>query len=126
MKRYNTLTVETQDRIATITLNRPGALNAANGEMHKELSEVFSDVAHDLSSDVVVLTGAGKAFCAGGDLDWIESMIAEPGKFETILEEAKGIVIGALNMPKPMIGQVTKDDHQLCTISTSLFEIAHF
>ncbi|PHR20680.1 MAG: enoyl-CoA hydratase [Hoeflea sp.] len=106
---YGTLTVETADRITRITLNMPDRLNAANGEMHRELSEAFAEVGRSPDSDVVVLTGAGKAFCAGGDLEWIESMIAQPGKFETILEEAKAIVIGALGMPKPMIGRLNGD-----------------
>lgn len=79
------------------------------GAMHRELSQVFAEVGRCPDSDVVILTGAGRAFCAGGDLDWIEGMIARPGSFETILEEAKAIVIGALGMPKPLLGRLNGD-----------------
>ena len=51
--------------LCTLTLNRPEALNAVNAQMHTELSDIFYDVQNDSDADIVVLTGAGKAFCAG-------------------------------------------------------------
>jgi len=59
---------ETKDRIAYITLNRPEALNALDDELNKELWQVWGDFNSDAAVDVGILTGAGKAFCAGADL----------------------------------------------------------
>ena len=66
---YEMLSVERRDRILTITLERPDQLNAVNTALHTELSRIFVDVKNDPDADVVVLTGRGRAFSAGGDLD---------------------------------------------------------
>lgn len=62
------LVYEKKDRIAYITLNRPDALNALDDELNDELWQVWSDFGQDAAVDVAILTGAGKAFCAGADL----------------------------------------------------------
>jgi enoyl-CoA hydratase/carnithine racemase len=59
---------EKLDRIAHITLNRPGALNALNDQLNGELAECWTEFANDDSVDVAILTGEGRAFCAGADL----------------------------------------------------------
>jgi enoyl-CoA hydratase/carnithine racemase len=59
---------EKRDRIAFVTLNRPEALNSLDDELNGELWEVWSDFNQDEAVDVAILTGAGKAFCAGADL----------------------------------------------------------
>jgi enoyl-CoA hydratase len=66
--RYREITAQRKDRILTLTFNRPAQYNAVNHELHEELSDIFYDIAKDEETNVVVLTGAGKAFCAGGDL----------------------------------------------------------
>ncbi|TPQ50010.1 enoyl-CoA hydratase [Prosthecomicrobium hirschii] len=106
---YQSVTIEVADRIATVTLNRPEVLNAVGAVMHAELRHVFRDLAEREDCDVVVLTGAGRAFCAGGDLAWLQSMIDEPDRFLAILEEAKGIVFSMLELPKPMICRMNGD-----------------
>lgn len=108
-KVYQTLQVETADRVTTIVLNRPYRLNVVDGAMHSELAAVFRDVAGDPDSDVVVLTGAGRAFCAGGDLAWLEAMLSEPDSFLAVIEEAKAIVLSMLEMPKPVICRMNGD-----------------
>ena len=55
-------------RVVTITLNRPDKLNAVNADMHDGIVDALRWAARDEESDVIVLTGAGKAFCAGGDV----------------------------------------------------------
>lgn len=75
MKDYKTILVEKNAAICTITLNRPGKLNSLNGEMTDELMGVLSDVAEDGEISVVLITGAGKAFSAGADLDWFKEII---------------------------------------------------
>ncbi len=59
---------EKQDRIALVTLNRPEALNALDDELNGELWQVWSDFNQDEALDLAILTGAGRAFCAGADL----------------------------------------------------------
>src|SRR5580692_1827158 len=56
------------DNVATITYNRPDALNAVNGEMRRDLNAAFSRFRDDEDAWVAIVTGAGRAFCAGGDL----------------------------------------------------------
>jgi enoyl-CoA hydratase len=100
---YKTITAERRGRILTLTLNRPDQLNAVNAELHTELSRVFVDARHDDEADIVVLTGAGRAFCAGGDIDWMQSSIDRPQDFEETAREAKEIVFGQLDLDKPVI-----------------------
>ncbi|HEY8386757.1 MAG TPA: enoyl-CoA hydratase-related protein, partial [Porticoccaceae bacterium] len=71
LPQYQTIALTRSGRLLTITLNLPDSLNACNLQMHNELAEVFTFAAMDAHSDVVVLTGAGRAFSAGGDLDHI-------------------------------------------------------
>jgi len=56
------------DNVATITYNRPGVLNAVNGEMRRDLNAAFARFRDDEEAWVAIVTGAGRAFCAGGDL----------------------------------------------------------
>lgn len=102
-KDYETLTFAREGRILTITLNLPDSLNAVNARLHTELSRVFTDANTDPDSDVVVLTGAGRAFCAGGDLDWMQEAIDEPAGFEITAAEAKRIIYSQLDLQKPLI-----------------------
>jgi enoyl-CoA hydratase len=63
-----TIVVEKADKVATVTLNRPERLNAVNSVMHEELERFFGKVNRDAEINAIVLTGAGRAFCAGGDI----------------------------------------------------------
>jgi len=105
-ERYETLKVERQGRLLTITMNRPDFLNASDKVMHEELAEVFYDVASDRDSDVVVFTGAGRAFSSGGDIGWMQEMIDQPETFEQTAREAKRIVFSMLDLEKPLIAKV--------------------
>ena len=67
-KDYKNITVVKNKAIATITLNRPEKLNSFNTEMHEELADALDDVAADGESRALLLTGAGRGFCAGQDL----------------------------------------------------------
>jgi len=64
---YETITVKEKDHVATITLNRPEKMNAVNLQMREELVAALQGVAEDPDVMVVVLTGAGRAFCSGLD-----------------------------------------------------------
>jgi enoyl-CoA hydratase/carnithine racemase len=65
---YQTLNFEVSAGVATITLNRPNNMNAMSPQMGAELHEVALEIDADQDIRAVVLTGAGKVFCAGGDL----------------------------------------------------------
>ena len=70
---YDTIKVEKRDKIAIATLNRPEVCNAVNVQMIAELDDFFEEVAKDEEVNVVVLTGAGRYFCAGGDVGDMDS-----------------------------------------------------
>lgn len=65
---YQTLLYEVSDRIGTLTLNRPDAMNATTDEMYHELQDLLARIAADADVGCVILTGAGRGFCAGADL----------------------------------------------------------
>ena len=100
---YQCLQFNRQGRVLTVALNRPEQRNAVNGQLHRELSQVFTDLQRDPQSDIVVLTGNGSAFCAGGDIDWMQQSIDEPEEFERTAREGKDIVFSQLDLEKPLI-----------------------
>ncbi len=100
---YATLLLTRKERLLTVTLNRPDTLNAVNLQMHEELAEVFTFAAMDEGSDVIVLTGAGRAFSAGGDLEHIANNAAHPELFDNEVRLAKRIVFALLDLDKPII-----------------------
>jgi enoyl-CoA hydratase len=100
---YDTMLLTRRDRLLTITLNQPDSLNAVNLRMHEELPEVFIWAASDEHSDVVVFTGAGRAFSAGGNLEHIENNAAHPELFDNEVRLAKRIVAAILDLDKPLI-----------------------
>lgn len=102
-KSYSTIKFSREGRVLTATLNRPQAGNAVNAAMHEELSRLWYDMADDSGSDVLVLTGEGKAFCSGGDLIWLQEAIDDPEVFQRMSGEAKRIVFGQLELEKPLI-----------------------
>lgn len=79
MARYETIVLERKGRIAKVTLNRPEALNAINQLMIRELAAVVDEVEGDEEIDVVILTGAGRAFCAGRDIKEMGQSLDQTG-----------------------------------------------
>jgi enoyl-CoA hydratase len=103
---YEHLRFTQSGRRLTISIDRPGRLNAVNARLHTELARVFVDAAADPASDVIVLTGAGRAFCAGGDVEWMQDAIDEPRSFIDTIREARQIVYGLIDCEKPVIARV--------------------
>lgn len=103
---FETITLETDARgVCTLTLNRPDKHNAMSGQMLQELTLAAKQLAADEPVRVVVLTGAGKSFCAGGDLGWMRQQMDADA--ETRGREARVLaeMLMALNtLPKPVIG----------------------
>ncbi len=102
--QYETIKVTRKNRILTLTLNRPDTLNAVDKLMHRELCTVFHDAADDPHSDVIILTGAGRAFSSGGDIPWMQEMI-DTG-FAQTSREAKRIIAALLDCEKPVIAKL--------------------
>jgi enoyl-CoA hydratase len=103
---YQYLKIDRADGIMTLTLNRPEVKNAANPGMHDELSRVFSDIDRDADVKVVVLTGAGNAFSAGGDLDWLTALQGDPVATAASIANDRRIQNALLDMEKPIIARV--------------------
>jgi enoyl-CoA hydratase len=94
------------DGILLITINRPEVLNATNNRLHWELSRVWLDIADDDETNVVVVTGAGRAFSAGGDLEMIERLAGSANNIACAWKEAGDIVYNMTNLDKPIISAI--------------------
>jgi enoyl-CoA hydratase len=101
---YEHLAFERNDGVLTVRLNRPEAKNAVNAGIHHELSRVFADIRADRETRAVVLTGEGRAFSAGGDLNWFRDM-TEEGR-EALFAEARRIAVDMLEVPQPIVAAV--------------------
>jgi enoyl-CoA hydratase len=104
--RYGGVLVTRKDKILTITLNAPETLNAFTGPMHSSMSRIWDDVNDDPDVHVVVLTGAGRAFSAGGNVITMQQKIDDPALWEAGMPEAKRIVFRILECDKPIIARV--------------------
>ncbi|MFL5804852.1 MAG: enoyl-CoA hydratase-related protein [Roseiflexaceae bacterium] len=104
---YTFITVDRSDAVATVTLARPELHNAFNAAMIAELRDCFTALAHDHATRVVVLTGAGPSFCAGGDLKWMQSSLDWSHEQNTADAAALADMFeAAWTLPKPLIGRV--------------------
>lgn len=108
---FSTIEVEVDEHILTATMNRPDQLNAVNGALHEDLEHLFARVSEDDDVDVVILTGAGRAFCAGGDVKGMAdgSMIPAGGRHAPLTWFTGGpqrLIRNMLSVPQPMIAAV--------------------
>src|SRR5918912_3125537 len=102
--RYHALHCERQDKVLIVSLNRPEALNAINAEPCCSQSQVFADITLDQEINVVVLTGKGRAFSAGGDITWFQDLT--PPQLEALFTEARKIIVDLLEVQQPIIAAV--------------------
>jgi enoyl-CoA hydratase len=103
LPEFNCVHLAREGRLLRITLNRSEAMNAFNLEMHDELPEALEFARVDAGSDIILLTGAGRAFSAGGDLDHIENSAMNPHLFDHEAAQAKRIVYTMLDIEKPVV-----------------------
>lgn len=105
---FETISIATDPRgVATLTLNRPEKHNAMSAQMLAELTRAAAQLAADAAVRVVVLTGAGPSFCAGGDLGWMRDQSAMDAATRAGEARKLAAMLGALNtLPKPLIGAV--------------------
>ncbi|MCC5858952.1 MAG: enoyl-CoA hydratase/isomerase family protein [Ectothiorhodospiraceae bacterium] len=104
--RYQMIDVVRHGRVLELAFNRPDALNAINEELHDELGDIFYDAALDRDSDILLITGRGRAFSAGGDLQWARGMAEDPNLFERTALRGKRIVYSMLDCEKPIVAKV--------------------
>ncbi|SPM41439.1 Enoyl-CoA hydratase/carnithine racemase [Mycobacterium numidiamassiliense] len=100
------LTVDVDGAVRTVTLNRAAELNCTNANLHWALANVWRQLSADTDAKVVILTGAGRAFCAGGDIGWITTFLDDPVARDESLREGAQIVEEMLRFPLPVIAAV--------------------
>ena len=114
---YEFLKVETVYRVATLTMNRPDSLNAVTSRMHHELEQIWIDLRGDRDVNAILFTGAGRAFCAGGDVKAMSSgSLVGSGKGASRFERGpitaangRRIVENMLDVEQPIIGAINGD-----------------
>lgn len=102
------LVEERADSIMTLRLNRPDRLNALNIELGRALADALRRASEDPSVRVIVLTGAGRGFCAGGDLSLLRDVRSRkaPQELESLVRSGKEICLTICDLPKPVIAAV--------------------
>jgi enoyl-CoA hydratase len=104
---YQHLTFERRPNgVVLISFNRPEVLNATNDRLHWELTQVWLTFAADPAARVAVVTGKGRAFSAGGDLDMVDANATDPSRLYNTLKEASDIVYNMINCDKPIISAI--------------------
>jgi 2-(1,2-epoxy-1,2-dihydrophenyl)acetyl-CoA isomerase len=102
------INLSTENGIATVTLNRPEKLNAFSGTMREDLLQALRQATDDPACRVVVITGAGRAFCAGGDVEFMHGLQQrrDAEAFGKLLDAAGSLVTQIVEMPKPVIASI--------------------
>jgi enoyl-CoA hydratase len=113
--KYRFLTVEkTAEKVAIVTLNRPERRNAVDAGLHTDMSNVWADLRNDYDVNAIVLTGAGKSFCVGGDIGAMDGseQFGEGYDFDPmaiLTAEARQLMNDMLNVEQPIIAAVNGD-----------------
>jgi enoyl-CoA hydratase len=106
-KRYKRLLFDRpHPRVLRVTMNRPERLNATDVAMHTELVHVWRDIDQDETVNAVIITGAGKAFSAGGDFELIEKNMQDYDHLLRTWKEARDIVYNVINCSKPIVSAI--------------------
>jgi enoyl-CoA hydratase len=92
--------------VRIVTLNRPQELNAVNEELHAGLARVWQVLADDRDAAAVIITGAGSAFCAGGDFSWLIQINEERPRQDAAIADAAIMMLGMIKFPLPVIAAV--------------------
>lgn len=100
------VTISSRGAVRVVKLNRPEALNAVNARLHRALARVWRHLADDPEARAVVFTGEGRAFSAGGDIDWISSFQTDHAGRRGSVEEAAEIVNEMIRFPLPVVAAV--------------------
>jgi enoyl-CoA hydratase len=93
------------DAVLRIVLEGPG-LNAVDADMHRELADLWRAVDRDPDTRVAIITGAGKAFSAGGSFDLIDEMVDDYAARTRVLREARDLVVNIIDCSKPIVSAI--------------------
>ena len=104
--RYQAIAFRRDQQVLHVTLNRPDTLNAIDDDLDTELSWLFDDIAADSETRVAILTGAGRAFSAGGNIASMMHLVDNPLLFVDGMARGKKILFSLLDCPKPVIAKV--------------------
>ena len=100
------LVVSADGPVRVVRLNRPEHLNGANRPMHQALARVWDHLGADPEARVVVVTGTGSAFSAGGDFDYMQENIDDEAMRAQTIAEGRAIIRGMVRCPLPVIAAV--------------------
>ncbi len=104
---YEKLLIQHKENgVLLLTLHNPDKLNATDAVMHNELSRIFHDIDADPNVNAVVVTGTGKAFSAGGDLEWIKEQVGDYAQTMRVMREAGDIVRSMIDCDTPIISAI--------------------
>jgi 2-(1,2-epoxy-1,2-dihydrophenyl)acetyl-CoA isomerase len=105
---YDHITVTYDSGIATVTLNRPEKLNSFVGHMRRDLAEALEQAGGDPEVRAVVVTGAGRAFCAGADVQYMDELMRrdDVDEFARLLGAGRRVVTAIRQMTKPVLASI--------------------
>ncbi len=103
---YTNIKLEKENRVATIRLNRPDALNALSPDLLAELSSALTDVSEDESIKALVVRGEGRSFCAGADLTYVQTVLADPTLLPPYIAQINDAFNQIEKLPVPAIAVV--------------------
>jgi enoyl-CoA hydratase len=108
---YEYLKIEVSNRVATVTLNRPDQLNAVNAAMHHEFEQVWLDLQEERDLNAIILTGAGKAFSAGGDILSREKPSKSKGRRgrRIVMADGRRVIENMLDVEQPIVAAINGD-----------------
>lgn len=106
---YQALRVVREGAVVTVSFNRPEVKNATNMQMHQELVRVFPEIGRDPEAHVVILTGEGDVFSAGGDIGGMQKTLDDPARWVDSMNEARDILMGVIDLDRPVIAKVNGD-----------------
>jgi len=92
--------------VVLITINRPEVMNATNARLHWELTQVWLTIDADPAARVALVTGAGRAFSAGGDMSLVEEMAGNAAAAARTMREASDLVYNIINLDKPVVSAI--------------------
>jgi enoyl-CoA hydratase len=105
-ENYETLEITRDGKILTVSFNRPEVKNATNPRMHMELRRIFPEIATDEQTNVVIITGKGTSFSAGGDLLTLQRSLDDHSRWMESMVEARAILTSLIDLDRPVIDKI--------------------
>jgi len=104
--QFKAMTVSVSDRIAVVTMNQPDKLNAVDPVLHRDLETIWAVLQDDPAINVIILTGAGRAFCAGDDLKEFDQQARDAASIAATCDSIQQITRDIMFGPKLVVGAV--------------------